>query len=305
MNKTGLIAFAIALACALPASPAAASPNHTAVSGLGNDTNPCTVPLPCRTLQAAFNVTASDGVIEVMDAAGYGPLVITHGISIQGHGWATLNGSTGAVINITARANVVLQGLIIDGFGLTNQGIAITEPGEISVLDCTVRNAVQAGISITSSTEVHVTIANTVVADNQGDGIAAQGASSGVNALSLDHVQLIHNGGDTGAGLRVTGVTSGAISSTVISSSVISANGVGIVLSVTVGNPVTVLAINTRIVNNQTSANVGAGTFLLLDRTTIKSLRSGITNNGSISSYGNNVISDSITGNAVTKTPLN
>jgi hypothetical protein len=297
---------AIALTCTALAAPVhAAGANRTFVSALGTDGNPCTVTAPCRTMQAAYNATAPGGEIDALDPTGYGTLIITHSINIQGHGWASMNASAGAVINITAAANVVLQGLIIDGFGLADEGILIAKPGEISVLDCTVRDTVQAGISITSNQEVHVTIANTVVADNQGDGIAVQGASIGANALSLDHVQLIHNGlaGTTGAGLRATGGNA-SFNFTVIDSSVIAANPIGIVLSQTSSNGVTVFAINSRIVNNQQAATLSVGTTLVLEKTSIMSIRNAITNNGIIASYGDNAIRDNVAGNVPTATGL-
>jgi hypothetical protein len=52
------------------------------VSGLGLDSNPCTVTQPCRSFQHAHDTVAANGEIDVLDPAGYGPLTITHGISI-------------------------------------------------------------------------------------------------------------------------------------------------------------------------------------------------------------------------------
>src|SRR5664279_6206780 len=71
------LALAAALAVVLPAAPAHAQANHTYVSGAGSDDNPCTFASPCRTLQAAYNVTAADGEIEVLVPANYSPLTIT------------------------------------------------------------------------------------------------------------------------------------------------------------------------------------------------------------------------------------
>jgi hypothetical protein len=84
--RSGLLA-ATAVALAVLAAPAyAAGANRTFVSAVGSDANPCTLAQPCRTLQVAFNATANNGEIEVLDPTGYGSLNITHGISIQGHG---------------------------------------------------------------------------------------------------------------------------------------------------------------------------------------------------------------------------
>jgi hypothetical protein len=303
MNRFTPSLALFAFAYLLTVVPVHAQANRTFVSAHGDDGNACSITAPCRTMQGAYNATNPGGEIDVLDPAGYGAITISKAISIQGHGWASMSTPAGGpVINITTSAKIMLQGLIIDGFGHADQGILIATSGEISVLDSTVRDTVQAGIAITSNSEVHVTIANTVVADNQGDGIAVQGSGAGITGLSLDHVQLVHNGLAnlmTGAGLRATGGNA-AFGTTVINSSVISANPIGIVLSQTGANAVTVFAVNSRIVNNQTSANIGTGTFLILERTSMVSLRNPITNNGQIVSYGNNVIRDSITGNGLT-----
>jgi nitrous oxidase accessory protein NosD len=128
MHRTGRVAFAIAFACTLSASPAAAASNHTAVSGLGNDANPCTVAQPCRTMQMAYSNTAVGGEIDVLDPTGYGALVITHAISIEGHGWASMNATaTGNAITIKAGPNdaISLHGLILDGLGIGQAGIVV------------------------------------------------------------------------------------------------------------------------------------------------------------------------------------
>jgi hypothetical protein len=105
----------------LDPAPAWAASNRTFVSGLGNDANPCSVSQPCRTMQAAFNATTPGGEIEALDPTGYGSLTITHSITIEGHGWASMNTSVaeGTVITVNAGSsdNIILRGLILEGFG--------------------------------------------------------------------------------------------------------------------------------------------------------------------------------------------
>ena len=81
-----LLTFIITAFVSMPAH----AQQRVFVSGLGFDTNPCTVTQPCRTFQQAYNTVPANGEIDVLDPAGYGPLTITHGISIQGHGWASI-----------------------------------------------------------------------------------------------------------------------------------------------------------------------------------------------------------------------
>ena len=119
-------------------------------------------------------------------------------------------------------------------------------------------------------------------------------------------MQLIHNGLAnlmTGAGLRATGGNA-AFGTTVIDSSTIAANPIGIVLSQTGANTVTVFTVNSQIVYNQTSANIGTGTTLVLEKTSIVSLRNGMTNSCQIVSYGDNAIRVTITGNGLTAASL-
>lgn len=67
--------FAVVLACSMHAAPAQAQ--RMFVAGTGNDSNPCTFVSPCRTFQHAHDVAATNGEIDVLDPAGYGPVTIT------------------------------------------------------------------------------------------------------------------------------------------------------------------------------------------------------------------------------------
>src|ERR1700677_1545342 len=75
-----LIAFAM---CALAsATTAEAQATRTWVSGVGDDANPCSRTAPCLTFAGAFGKTAAGGEIDCLDPGGFGPLEITHAISI-------------------------------------------------------------------------------------------------------------------------------------------------------------------------------------------------------------------------------
>jgi hypothetical protein len=69
MTKTTvLLAFIVSALASMPAH----AQRRVFVSGLGLDTNPCTVTQPCRTFQQAYNTVAANGEIDVLDPAGYG-----------------------------------------------------------------------------------------------------------------------------------------------------------------------------------------------------------------------------------------
>jgi hypothetical protein len=115
MTKTAFLLMLIVTA--VVSVPAQAQ--QVFVSGHGLDTNPCTVTQPCRTFQQAYNTVAANGEIDVLDPAGYGQLTITHGISIQGHGFGGITAVSGTAITVSATTSdpVTLNGLLIDGGG--------------------------------------------------------------------------------------------------------------------------------------------------------------------------------------------
>jgi len=67
-------------------NPAHAFNIRSFVSANGNDANPCTRALPCRTFQVAHDKTSTGGEVNTLDPAGYGTLVITKSISILNEG---------------------------------------------------------------------------------------------------------------------------------------------------------------------------------------------------------------------------
>jgi hypothetical protein len=147
------------------------------VSGRGSDSNPCTVTQPCRSLQQAYNNVAANGEIEVLEPAGYGPFTITHGISIQGHGWASITQSASCptcaaiTINVTTSDPVMLNGLILDGASTGFYGINITSGSAVQILNSVVRHF-QWGIYnqiLTSGSKL--LIEDTIASDNENSGI--------------------------------------------------------------------------------------------------------------------------------------
>jgi hypothetical protein len=243
--------LAAGLACTLPTAPANAAANRTFVSALGNDANPCTISQPCRTMQAAFNATASNGEIEVLDPTGYGALTITRGISIQGHGWASMNagpGGTAITINAGASDKVSLRGLIVEGFGSAITGIRFNTGATLTITDCMVRNFIGAGIDIEPTTPLSYTVADTqmlgntsgitvlaqpgaktdgtlrgvIASNNQGSGIFVDTALFDGDATTITIVLSTANGNGTGFSAQ------GANVQMLVRDSTASSNGVGI-----------------------------------------------------------------------------
>src|SRR5438309_9459613 len=87
MRRFGLLALAVGLFLPLLASaPAHAQANRTWVSGVGDDVNPCSRTAPCKTFAGAISKTAAGGEIDVLDPGGFGPVIISKSITIDGTG---------------------------------------------------------------------------------------------------------------------------------------------------------------------------------------------------------------------------
>ena len=120
--KTSMLSVILpAIACTLLlCTPAHALPARVFVSGTGSDSNACTFLAPCRTFQHAHDSVAAGGEIDVLTPAGYGPVIITQAISIQGHGFSGISAASGATavtINAGGSDKINLRGLLIDGVG--------------------------------------------------------------------------------------------------------------------------------------------------------------------------------------------
>jgi hypothetical protein len=190
-----------ALVGSLPAVPAQAAPARTFVSAAGNDSNPCTITMPCRGLQAAYNAVAANGQIDALDPANYGALTITGPISIEGHGWAAMSAGAGTAaitVNAGPSDNVNIRGVLLDGFGIANStGIQFNSGGGLNVQDSMIRDFANYGIVVSPTAAASVLIANTTVTDvnvsaNSSAGIAVF-ANAGSLLATLDHVTLRNN----------------------------------------------------------------------------------------------------------------
>src|SRR5687767_12129299 len=105
MNKfrSTLCAALFVVATLIMVSAARAQATRTWVSGVGDDVNPCSRTAPCKTFAGAIAKTASAGEINTLDAGGYGTIIISKPITIDGsssHSSILAAGTTGITINI-------------------------------------------------------------------------------------------------------------------------------------------------------------------------------------------------------------
>jgi Periplasmic copper-binding protein (NosD) len=240
MIKTAILAL-IVTALAIPAQ----AQQRVFVSSTGLDTNPCTVTQPCRTFQVAHNIAAANSEIDVLDPAGYGPLTITKGISIQAHGFGGITQTCGncaaIIVNVTTSDPVTLNGLLLDGAGTGETGIFIPSGKSVQILNSVIRHF-QFGIFYSSSTSgANLLIEDTVASDNTNDGIdiAPSGASikatlSRITANNNNFGVLISGNGDMTIANSVMSNSFVGLRSadgvTLLAKNVISGNGTGVVV---------------------------------------------------------------------------
>lgn len=210
----------------IAADPAAAQATRTWVSGVGNDVNPCSRTAPCKTWSGAMAQTAAGGEINALDPGGYGNVVITKSITLDGGGTLasilaslvngvtvnagpsdritlrnlTINGGDGGTpglngVRFLAGAELHVENVVIENF--TQVGIAAVGPGNLHVSDTIIRNVDVAGIQVTSAGTPRITIERSRVTE-VGVGIRLSGAQ-----IALVHDTSITD--STGPGIWAEG----------------------------------------------------------------------------------------------------
>jgi hypothetical protein len=266
-RSTIFIAAALALVVTLPAAPAYALAARTFLSAAGSDSNNCAnVATPCRHLATAYANTAPDGEIYVLDPANYGSLTITHGVSIEGHGWASIAPVVnGAAITISANSGdkINIIGVVLDGTALANTtGIQFFAGGTLTVRDSVIRNFAD-GLAFLPNASSELLVSNTLVSDNGSDGIVISINTPAVAKAVLDNVTMENNASE-----GLLGSSSG-------------------------GAPINVMVRNSTMAHNgEGLSSQGTSTTVWLTRSTITENGSdfGLTGNSTLLSYGDNNI---------------
>jgi hypothetical protein len=128
---------ALAIACAVLATPASAQNARSWVSSTGGDGNSCLRAAPCATFGGALTKTAIGGLIGCVDPGDYGTPTITQSVSIDCvEGFANV---AGIVINLPtsssgdANRSVSLRGLAVVGNGSSTAGIEILGSATVTI----------------------------------------------------------------------------------------------------------------------------------------------------------------------------
>src|SRR5262249_31818932 len=182
------------------AAPAAAQANRTFVSGLGSDSNPCSIHSPCRSFAQAITLTNPGGEITILDPGGYGPATITKAISIvnDGVGEAGVTETTAIdAITVAAGVNdeVNLRGLTLVGGGVGNNGVTITGGGLVKIENSVIRGFLHQGINMIPSSNSKLVVLDTTLSSNFGTGVAVDPSGNVTVRAVFKRVQSINNSG--------------------------------------------------------------------------------------------------------------
>jgi hypothetical protein len=280
-----VIAAGLALAVTLPAVSAQAQSPRTFVSAAGSDGNPCSFAAPCRHFQAAVNATSAGGEVDALDPAGYGPITITQSITIEGQGWSYIappaNGN-GITINNAGSAIVTIHGVSLNGVGITGttNGILFGSGAALIMQDCLISNMTGDGIHFISNFDSSLSMANSFVGNNAGNGILVQPVGSAAVTAVFERVRAQYNGanGITLDGGATAGIILGTATDTISSN-----NGGRGFLSKHNSN---LFVVRSVAANNPTGVQGVSGGFVFIAQSLINN---NVTNcGGATGSYGDN-----------------
>lgn len=181
-----------------------AQASRTWVSGIGDDQNPCSRTQPCKTFAGAIAKTAYGGEITAMEAGGFGTVIITKSITIDGTGVpSTILATQGSGITIdikpTHRLNrdrvVRIRGIAINGVGVGINGINVIAATKVTVEDCVIDGFTASGINVQAG---RLFVRNTTIRNNDGTGLNVTGGSG----AAISDSSVVFN--DTGLAGAVT-----------------------------------------------------------------------------------------------------
>jgi len=214
-------AFAVLL---LLSSAANAQLFRAYLSASGSDSNPCTLPAPCRLLPAALNATASGGEIWMLDSANYNTATVNINKSVsilavpgvvgsfvaQNGGPAlsiTADGLTVALRNMaigrvagapagspgvlmTGDSSLTIEKSVIDR--IPGNGVRVEGSGRLQLISSTVRFSGSNAYAIYLRDGAEATISNTHIVNNDGGVLAESNVAARTTKVSISD-SLISN----------------------------------------------------------------------------------------------------------------
>jgi hypothetical protein len=194
--------FGIALCFCAMTQAAQAQATRTWVASTGDDANPCTRSTPCKTFSGAYSKTAVGGEIDTVDPSAYGPLTITHAITVDG-GSAEVAETVAAgfnafTVNAGPNDRVVLRNLGLNGVNQSaaagTNGILFNSGGALAVEHCVIEGFGTYGINFQPAVRAFLTVSDSVLVGNGSFGLASgtggliastSAGTGGVNRISI------------------------------------------------------------------------------------------------------------------------
>jgi hypothetical protein len=298
---------AISLGVVLHAGFAQAQSARTWVSHSGDDAHACTAASPCLTFAGAYAKTSAGGEIDVLDGGDFGPLQISHALTIanDGAGTAAITAPGGAIL-VTAGPTdaVVLRGLTLNALNSQFAGVLFTTGASLRIDHCTIEGFQADGgiVFVPNNNAARLWVADTVLSNDgasMGAGVLIAPQNGATATAQLERVRILHV---IGNGIRIDGTFTGAGATDVELHDVTvdGATSSGIV-AVSSGGP----TVNVMADNVTSSHNNGFGVRAVGGTATLKLRRSTVTNNvrgigassgGALISYSDNGIADNTNG---------
>ncbi len=290
--KNFLLALGLAAGCVLTFAHAAdAQATRTWVSGVGDDANPCSRTAPCKTFAGAISKTAVAGEINCIDPGGFGNLTITKSIAIKCDnveaGVLSAGNVNGFSISAAATDTVWISGLDFEG-PATGNGVQVNTAGTVHIVNCVIRGYAN-GVSVTTSSSVYVDLFNDYIADNTAEGVFGKPTGGGVR-MTIDQTRVSHNGGD---GIMANGNSGGSLKYSIRNSQSVDNGADGMIAFSS--SAVSQLMIDASSATNNTGSGFRASGTAAITRFTRSSVTANTTGvmqdaGGSALSYGTNSV---------------
>jgi hypothetical protein len=282
-----------ALALAVGATPASA---QAYLSHVGTGST-CTLAQPCANMSNALNAAGPGGEVICLDKGTYSnsniPIAQSVTISCGDGLWESPRGQL--TITTPAGSDVIIEGLVSDGTGVTGSVIVMTGQGALHLRRVRAGNVTgidHDGLKFQPNGPATLDITDSVFYHNSSLGILIQPTGSGTVNVVLNRVQIESNV----SGVTIDGTGGSAQIQVQIKDSVIT-NNTSTGVSAQSGTGLIAVSIsNTHSVGNQTGVSAsGSQAVVILDRTTVMAntvQAISVSNGAAVFSYGNNPIND-------------
>jgi hypothetical protein len=194
-QEEAMLKYALpALALAAAATPASAQVAYLSRSGGGTT---CNLAAPCNLMSNALVAAGFNGEVICLDRSNYGSAEIAISITIScGDGlWEAPDG--GIRISTSAGADVVIEGLVLDGLGFSGISFGYIGQGALHLRRVRVGNnggsTTSPGLNFTPNGPTTLHITDSVFYKNGGSGILIKPGSGGSANVHMRNVRFEHN----------------------------------------------------------------------------------------------------------------